>query len=355
MIHGTGAFHRAAPAGGPASATTSSELGADLVLIATGALAAGAPGRRARRRADPQLAAGLRPAGAARAPRRRRIRRDRRGVRQRLPRARQRGDPGVEPRPGAAERGRRRGAADRGRLHPARHAHRRQGASGRRPSGRRRRRGRAAGRPDGRAGRTAWSRSGSVPEHCRARVSTSSASRPTSAATSASTGSPGPPRPGIYAAGDCTGLLLLASVAAMQGRTAMWHALGDAVAPLRLSTVSANVFTDPEIATVGLPRSRRPRARGCAGGEAAARHQRAREDAGDRGRLRQALLPAGHRRGARRRRRGAAGERADPAGVDRGADTASPSTSSPTRSRSIPRSPAASPKPPASSTAPTQD
>jgi dihydrolipoamide dehydrogenase len=59
--------------------------------------------------------------------------------------------------------------------------------------------------------------------------------------------------PGIYAAGDCTGLLLLASVAAMQGRTAMWHALGDAVAPLRLATVSANVFTDPEIATVGLP------------------------------------------------------------------------------------------------------
>jgi dihydrolipoamide dehydrogenase len=59
--------------------------------------------------------------------------------------------------------------------------------------------------------------------------------------------------PGIYAAGDCTGLLLLASVAAMQGRTAMWHALGDAVAPLRLATVAANVFTDPEIATVGLP------------------------------------------------------------------------------------------------------
>jgi len=57
---------------------------------------------------------------------------------------------------------------------------------------------------------------------------------------------------GIYAAGDCTGLLLLASVAAMQGRTAMWHALGDAVLPLRLSTVAANVFTDPEIATVGV-------------------------------------------------------------------------------------------------------
>ncbi|HEX3707262.1 MAG TPA: NAD(P)H-quinone dehydrogenase [Mycobacteriales bacterium] len=57
---------------------------------------------------------------------------------------------------------------------------------------------------------------------------------------------------GVYAAGDCTGLLLLASVAAMQGRTAMWHALGDAVLPLRLATVAANVFTDPEIATVGL-------------------------------------------------------------------------------------------------------
>ena len=58
--------------------------------------------------------------------------------------------------------------------------------------------------------------------------------------------------PGIYAAGDCTGVLLLASVAAMQGRTAMWHALGDAVEPLRTSRVAANVFTDPEIATVGL-------------------------------------------------------------------------------------------------------
>jgi NAD(P)H dehydrogenase (quinone) len=57
---------------------------------------------------------------------------------------------------------------------------------------------------------------------------------------------------GIYAAGDCTGMLALASVAAMQGRIAMWHALGEAVAPLRLKTVSANVFTDPEIATVGV-------------------------------------------------------------------------------------------------------
>jgi dihydrolipoamide dehydrogenase len=58
--------------------------------------------------------------------------------------------------------------------------------------------------------------------------------------------------PGIYAAGDCTGVLPLASVAAMQGRIAIWHALGEAVAPLRLRTVSANVFTDPELATVGI-------------------------------------------------------------------------------------------------------
>ena len=58
--------------------------------------------------------------------------------------------------------------------------------------------------------------------------------------------------PGVYAAGDCTGLLMLASVAAMQGRIAMWHALGEAFTPLRLKTVSATVFTHPEIATVGI-------------------------------------------------------------------------------------------------------
>lgn len=56
----------------------------------------------------------------------------------------------------------------------------------------------------------------------------------------------------IYAAGDCTGVLMLASVAAMQGRIAMWHALGDAVAPLELGTVSSTIFTEPEIATVGV-------------------------------------------------------------------------------------------------------
>ena len=57
---------------------------------------------------------------------------------------------------------------------------------------------------------------------------------------------------GVYAAGDCTGVLALASVAAMQGRIAMAHALGDAVAPLHRRAISANIFTDPEIATVGF-------------------------------------------------------------------------------------------------------
>ncbi|PXW30031.1 NAD(P)H-quinone dehydrogenase [Nocardia sp. 348MFTsu5.1] len=58
--------------------------------------------------------------------------------------------------------------------------------------------------------------------------------------------------PGIYAAGDCTGLLPLASVAAMQGRIAMYHSLGEGVSPIRLKTVASAIFTRPEIATVGV-------------------------------------------------------------------------------------------------------
>jgi NAD(P)H dehydrogenase (quinone) len=56
----------------------------------------------------------------------------------------------------------------------------------------------------------------------------------------------------VYAAGDVTGRVMLASVAAMQGRTAMWHALGEAVQPIRWDAVAATIFTDPEVATVGL-------------------------------------------------------------------------------------------------------
>ncbi|WP_067968698.1 NAD(P)H-quinone dehydrogenase [Nocardiopsis trehalosi] len=58
--------------------------------------------------------------------------------------------------------------------------------------------------------------------------------------------------PGVYAAGDCTGVNMLASVAGMQGRIAMWHALGEAVSPLKLSTVASTVFTHPELAAVGV-------------------------------------------------------------------------------------------------------
>ncbi len=57
--------------------------------------------------------------------------------------------------------------------------------------------------------------------------------------------------PNIYAAGDCSDLLPLASVASMQGRTAVFHAMGDAVNPIELRNVTSNIFTQPEIATVG--------------------------------------------------------------------------------------------------------
>ncbi|WP_175985552.1 NAD(P)H-quinone dehydrogenase [Microbacterium tenebrionis] len=58
--------------------------------------------------------------------------------------------------------------------------------------------------------------------------------------------------PNIYAVGDCTNFFPLASVASMQGRTAVFHALGDIVIPLEKVKVTSNIFTAPEIATVGL-------------------------------------------------------------------------------------------------------
>ncbi|MCU1505465.1 MAG: hypothetical protein QOK46_322 [Microbacteriaceae bacterium] len=57
--------------------------------------------------------------------------------------------------------------------------------------------------------------------------------------------------PSIYAAGDCSDFLPLASVASMQGRTAVFHSMGDAVNPVELRNVTSNIFTQPEIATVG--------------------------------------------------------------------------------------------------------
>lgn len=58
-------------------------------------------------------------------------------------------------------------------------------------------------------------------------------------------------RANVYAVGDCTTFLPLASVSAMQGRTAVFHTLGDVARPTEVRNVAANVFTAPEIATVG--------------------------------------------------------------------------------------------------------
>ena len=143
-------------------------------------------------------------------------------------------DAGLQPRPGAARRGRRRRRGARGRVHPPRH----DGAV-EVPD--------AVGGPrtatrvtvtltDGRTRRglalPAGARLGA--EHRRHGPGGGRGRRSTTAGfvdvdrvsrTSAR---------GVYAAGDCTGVLMLASVAAMQGRIAMWHFLGDAVAPLDL-------------------------------------------------------------------------------------------------------------------------
>lgn len=56
----------------------------------------------------------------------------------------------------------------------------------------------------------------------------------------------------IYAAGDCTGQMPLSSVASMQGRKIALHALGIPMTPLDYSKVAQAVFTEPEIASVGL-------------------------------------------------------------------------------------------------------
>ncbi len=58
-------------------------------------------------------------------------------------------------------------------------------------------------------------------------------------------------RANVYAVGDCTNFLPLASVSAMQGRTAVFHTMGDIARPTQLRNVASNVFTQPEIASVG--------------------------------------------------------------------------------------------------------
>jgi dihydrolipoamide dehydrogenase len=58
--------------------------------------------------------------------------------------------------------------------------------------------------------------------------------------------------PHIYAAGDVTGQMPLSSVASMQGRKIARHALGLPVLPFDYDKVTEAIFTEPEIASVGL-------------------------------------------------------------------------------------------------------
>lgn len=58
--------------------------------------------------------------------------------------------------------------------------------------------------------------------------------------------------PHIYAAGDVTGQMPLSSVASMQGRKIARHALNLPITPLDYSKVAEAIFTEPEIASVGL-------------------------------------------------------------------------------------------------------
>ena len=108
---------------------------------------------------------------------------------------------------------------------------------------------------------------------------------------------------GVYAAGDCTGVLMLASVAAMQGRIAMWHFLGDAVTPAGPEDGLVQRLHRPGDRHRGLVagggRRRRDPGRG---GHAPAGRQRPGQDAGRPRRVREAVLPPGHRH--RRGRRG---------------------------------------------------
>lgn len=58
--------------------------------------------------------------------------------------------------------------------------------------------------------------------------------------------------PHIYAAGDVTGQMPLSSVAAMQGRKIARHLMGFQVKPLDCGNAAQAIFTEPEIASVGL-------------------------------------------------------------------------------------------------------
>jgi len=58
--------------------------------------------------------------------------------------------------------------------------------------------------------------------------------------------------PHIYAAGDCAGPHEIVHIAIRQGETAAMHALGQKPEPLSYDHLLGVVFTDPQVATVGL-------------------------------------------------------------------------------------------------------
>ena len=59
--------------------------------------------------------------------------------------------------------------------------------------------------------------------------------------------------PNIYAAGDCAGPHEIVHVAILQAEVAARHALGLEPAPVNFAHVTKIVFTDPQVATVGIP------------------------------------------------------------------------------------------------------
>jgi pyruvate/2-oxoglutarate dehydrogenase complex dihydrolipoamide dehydrogenase (E3) component len=59
--------------------------------------------------------------------------------------------------------------------------------------------------------------------------------------------------PRIYAAGDVTGPFEIVHIAIMQGETAARHATGRGAGPVNLDTRTSVVFTDPQVASAGLP------------------------------------------------------------------------------------------------------
>ena len=56
----------------------------------------------------------------------------------------------------------------------------------------------------------------------------------------------------VYAAGDCSGPHEIVHVAIRQGETAAFHALGNTVEPMNYDHLLTVVFTDPQVARVGL-------------------------------------------------------------------------------------------------------